>query len=45
MDVVVPAVTPRQAVATAVPATAGIGNIVDTHLTLVMGGYGEVFWI
>ncbi|MBQ7777820.1 MAG: alanine:cation symporter family protein [Oscillibacter sp.] len=39
------AVTPRQAVATALSATVGTGNIVGTSQAIAMGGYGAVFWL
>ena len=37
------AVTPRQAVTTALSATVGTGNIVGTSQAIAMGGYGAVF--
>lgn len=39
------AVTPRQAVATALSATVGTGNIVGTSQAIALGGYGAVFWL
>ena len=39
------AVTPRQAVTTALSATVGTGNIVGTSQAIAMGGYGAVFWL
>lgn len=39
------AVTPRQAVTTALSATVGTGNIVGTSQAVAMGGYGAVFWL
>ena len=39
------AVTPRQAVTTALSATVGTGNIVGTSQATAMGGYGAVFWL
>ena len=39
------AVTPMQAVTTALSATVGTGNIVGTTQAIAMGGYGAVFWL
>lgn len=39
------AVTPMQAVTTALSATVGTGNIVGTSQAIAMGGYGAVFWL
>ena len=39
------AVTPRQAVTTALSATVGTGNIVGTSQAIALGGYGAVFWL
>ncbi len=39
------AVTPLQAVTTALAATVGTGNIVGTSQAIAMGGYGAVFWM
>ena len=39
------AVTPLQAVTTALSATVGTGNIVGTSQAIAMGGYGAVFWL
>lgn len=39
------AVTPLQAVTTALAATVGTGNIVGTAQAISMGGYGAVFWL
>ena len=39
------AVTPRQALTTALSATVGTGNIVGTSQAIAMGGYGAVFWL
>lgn len=39
------AVTPLQAVTTALAATVGTGNIVGTTQAIAMGGYGAVFWL
>jgi len=39
------AVTPFQAVTTALSATVGTGNIVGTSQAIAMGGYGAVFWM
>ncbi len=39
------AVTPMQAVTTALSATVGTGNIVGTSQGIAMGGYGAVFWL
>ena len=41
----VPAVTPLQAVTTALAATVGTGNIVGTSQAIALGGYGAVFWL
>ena len=39
------AVTPIQAVTTALAATVGTGNIVGTSQAIALGGYGAVFWL
>lgn len=39
------AVTPMQAVTTALSATVGTGNIVGTTQAIAMGGYGAIFWL
>ena len=39
------AITPLQAVTTALAATVGTGNIVGTSQAIAMGGYGAVFWL
>ncbi len=39
------AVTPIQAVTTALSATVGTGNIVGTSQAIAMGGYGALFWL
>ena len=39
------AVTPLQALTTALAATVGTGNIVGTAQAIAMGGYGAVFWL
>lgn len=39
------AVTPVQAVTTALAATVGTGNIVGTSQAIALGGYGAVFWL
>lgn len=39
------AVTPLQAVTTALAATVGTGNIIGTTQAIAMGGYGAVFWL
>ena len=39
------AVTPMQAVTTALSATVGTGNIVGTSQAIAMGGYGAIFWL
>ena len=39
------AVTPMQAVTTALSATVGTGNIVGTTQAIAMGGYGAVLWL
>ena len=39
------AVTPFQAVTTALSATVGTGNIVGTTQAIALGGYGAVFWM
>lgn len=39
------AVTPFQAVTTALAATVGTGNIVGTGQAIAMGGYGAIFWL
>lgn len=39
------AVTPFQAVTTALSATVGTGNIIGTCIAISMGGYGAMFWL
>jgi len=39
------AVTPLQAVTTALAATVGTGNIVGTSQAIALGGYGALFWM
>ena len=39
------AVTPLQAVTTALSATVGTGNIVGTSQAIALGGYGALFWL
>ncbi len=39
------AVTPFQAVTTALSATIGTGNIVGTSQAIALGGYGALFWL
>ena len=39
------AVTPMQALSTALAATVGTGNIVGTSQAIALGGYGAVFWL
>ena len=39
------AVTPLQAVTTALAATVGTGNIVGTSQAIALGGYGAAFWL
>ena len=39
------AVTPLQALSTALAATVGTGNIVGTSQAIALGGYGAVFWL
>ncbi len=39
------AVSPFEAVATALAATVGTGNIIGTTQALAFGGYGAVFWM
>jgi len=39
------AITPLQAVTTALSATVGTGNIVGTSQAVALGGYGAVFWL
>lgn len=39
------AVTPFQAVTTALAGTVGTGNIVGTAQAIGMGGYGAIFWL
>lgn len=39
------AVTPLQAVTTALAATVGTGNIVGTSQAIALGGYGSIFWL
>mgnify|MGYP003290826440 CR=1 FL=1 len=39
------AVTPFQAVTTALAATVGTGNIIGTSQAIALGGYGAMFWL
>ena len=39
------AVTPFQALTTALAATVGTGNIIGTSQAIAMGGYGAIFWL
>lgn len=39
------ALSPRQAITTALAATVGTGNIIGTTQAIAMGGYGAVFWL
>lgn len=39
------AITPFQAVTTALAATVGTGNIVGTSQAIALGGYGAMFWL
>ena len=39
------AVTPFQAVTTALAATVGTGNIIGTSQAIALGGYGALFWL
>ena len=39
------AVTPFQALTTALAATVGTGNILGTTQAIAMGGYGAIFWL
>lgn len=39
------AITPFQAVTTALAATVGTGNIVGTSQAIALGGYGALFWL
>lgn len=39
------AVTPFQAVTTALAATVGTGNIIGTAQAIALGGYGALFWL
>lgn len=39
------AITPFQAVTTALAATVGTGNIVGTSQAIALGGYGAIFWL
>ena len=39
------AMTPFQAVCTALAATVGTGNIVGTSQAIALGGYGAIFWL
>ena len=39
------AVTPFQAMTTALAATVGTGNIIGTCQAIAMGGYGAIFWL
>ena len=39
------AITPFQAVTTALAATVGTGNIIGTSQAISMGGYGAIFWL
>ena len=44
-DVEKGAVTPFQALTTALAATVGTGNIIGTSQAIAMGGYGAIFWL
>lgn len=39
------AVTPFQAMTTALAATVGTGNIIGTSQAIALGGYGAIFWL
>ena len=39
------AVTPFQALTTALAATVGTGNIIGTCQAIALGGYGAIFWL
>ena len=39
------AITPFQALTTALAATVGTGNIIGTCQAITMGGYGAIFWL
>jgi len=39
------AITPFQALTTALAATVGTGNIIGTSQAIAMGGYGALFWL
>ena len=39
------AVTPFQAMTTALAATVGTGNIIGSCQAIAMGGYGAIFWL
>ncbi len=39
------AITPFQALTTALAATVGTGNIIGTTQAIAMGGYGAIFWL
>ena len=39
------AVTPFQAMTTALAATVGTGNVIGTCQAIAMGGYGAIFWL
>ena len=39
------AVTPFQALTTALAATVGTGNIIGTSQAIALGGYGAIFWL
>ena len=39
------AITPFQALTTALAATVGTGNIIGTCQAIAMGGYGAIFWL
>ncbi len=39
------AVSPFQALTTALAATVGTGNIIGTTQAIAMGGYGAIFWL
>lgn len=39
------AITPFQAVTTALAATVGTGNIIGTSQAIALGGYGALFWL
>ena len=39
------AISPFQALTTALAATVGTGNIIGTCQAIAMGGYGAIFWL